>query len=36
MHQVAWWQESRSAGAITEVLHTARPMLPEAFSKFLP
>jgi membrane protein required for colicin V production len=36
MHQGAWWQESRSAGAITGVLHTTRPMLPEAFSKFLP
>ena len=36
MHQGAWWQESRSAGVVTEVLHTARPLLPEAFSQFLP
>lgn len=36
MHQGAWWQESRSAGVVTEALHTARPLLPEAFSKFLP
>lgn len=36
MHQGAWWQESRSAGVVTDVLHTSRPLLPEAFSKFLP
>ena len=36
MHQSAWWQESRSAGVVTEALHTARPLLPEAFSQFLP
>lgn len=36
MHQSAWWQESWSAGVVTEVLHNARPLLPESFSKFLP
>ena len=36
MQQGAWWQESRSAGVVTEALHTARPLLPEAFSQFLP
>jgi len=36
LHQGIWWQESRSAGVLTDVLHTARPMLPEAFAKFLP
>ena len=36
MHQSAWWQESRSAGVVTEVLHSVRPLLPESFSKFLP
>ena len=36
MQQGAWWQESRSAGVVTEALHIARPLLPEAFSKFLP
>lgn len=36
LHQGAWWQESRSAGVVTDVLHNARPLLPEAFSKFLP
>lgn len=36
MHRGSWWQESRSAGVLTEVLHTARPMLPAAFEKFLP
>lgn len=36
LHHGAWWQESRSAGVLTDVLHTARPMLPDAFAKFLP
>ncbi len=36
MHQGAWWQESRSAGVVTELLHTVRPLLPTDFSKFLP
>ncbi|WP_394789318.1 CvpA family protein [Rhodoferax sp.] len=35
MHHSAWWHESRSAGVLTDVLHTARPMLPEALAKFL-
>jgi len=36
LHRGLWWQESRSAAIATEVLHTARPLLPEAFAKFLP
>ena len=36
LHQGAWWQESRSAGVLTDALHTARPLLPDAFVQFLP
>ncbi len=36
MHHSGWWQESRSAGVLTDVLHTARPLLPESFVQFLP
>jgi len=36
MHQSAWWQESRSAGVLSGVLHTVRPLLPESFVQFVP
>ena len=36
MQRQAWWSQSRSAVVLTHVLHTARPMLPEAWAKFLP
>jgi membrane protein required for colicin V production len=31
-----WWQESRGAVLLTDLLHLVRPMLPEEFAKFLP
>ncbi|MFZ4289805.1 CvpA family protein [Variovorax sp. HJSM1_2] len=31
-----WWQESRGALLLTDLLHQLRPMLPEEFAKFLP
>ena len=36
MHEAAWWQESRGAPVLTEVLKGLKPALPEEFGRHLP
>jgi len=31
----AWWQESKGAGMLTATLASLKPLLPEAFSKYM-
>jgi len=36
LHEAAWWQESRVAPLLSEVLQGLRPALPEEFGRHLP
>ena len=36
LHEAPWWQESWSAPALTEVLRSLKPALPEEFGRHLP
>jgi len=36
LHEAAWWQESRVAPLLTDMLKGLRPALPEEFGRHLP
>ena len=36
LHEAAWWQESRGAPVLTQVLEGLKPALPEEFTRHLP
>lgn len=36
LHEAAWWQESRGAPVLAQVLEGLKPVLPEEFARHLP